>query len=67
MLLQTTVRLIEGCVRGRKKFAREMEKLEDELSCVDVEDVSEICSRERERERERERDVRELQYVCIYN
>ena len=39
---ETTVRLIEGAFE-EEKFAREMEKLEDELSCdVDVEDVSDM-------------------------
>ena len=39
---ETTVRLIEGSFE-EEKFTREMEKLEDELSCdVDVEDVSDM-------------------------
>ena len=39
---ETTVRLIEGAFE-EEKFTREMEKLEDELSCdVDVEDVSDM-------------------------
>ena len=39
---ETTVRLIDGAFR-EETFKREMEKLEDELSCdVDVEDVSDV-------------------------
>ena len=39
---ETTVRLIDGAFR-EETFKREVEKLEDELSCdVDVEDVSDV-------------------------